>query len=628
MIRKLVSIAIAMLLLSACSKDAPEPDTYDPARDYFTFANSDQFVTEHLALELDVDFDAKQFRGFAILTMRRLDPQAAEVVLDSRDLAVKSAAVLTGETSAPAEFRFGEPDELLGTPLLVTLPEQIGERFDLVIEYATSPASTALQWLPPELTAGGRQPMVFSQSQSIHARSWVPLQDTPALRITYEATIRTPRNLLAVMSADNDPLAARTGEYRFEMPQPIPSYLLAIAVGNFYFASLGEDTGIYTEPELLDASVYEFADTQAMLETAESMFGPYEWGRYDLLVLPPSFPYGGMENPRLSFLTPSLLAGDRSLVAVVAHELAHSWSGNLVTNRTWRDIWLNEGMTSYLESRLMEVIYDVDRANEERVLGYRELLGNFERVPENMQALAPRMTREAGEDSQGTIPYHKGQLFLEFLEAEFGRDAFDAFLQGYFETFAWQTITTETFLEHLDQHLLSIEGAPLARSDVEPWLYEPGLPDTAPIPASTTLEAAAGMAADWSNGTIATADIPVDVWSAQALIHFINSLPEDLPHERLSDLDTVHGLSETRNAEIARTWFIQVAERRYVPAYEQLEAHLNRFGRGRLIAPVYQALAANGEDLELAREMFERAKAAYHPLVARWIASSLDINQG
>ena len=624
MIRKLVFVAFTTLLLSACSKDVPEPDTYDPAHDYFTFANSEQFVTEHLALELDVDFDARQFRGFAMLTMRRLDPQAAEVILDTRDLTIASATVLTGETSAPAEYRFGEPDELLGTPLVVTLPEQVGDRFELVLEYSTSPASTALQWLPPELTAGGKQPMVFSQSQSIHARSWIPLQDTPALRITYEATIRTPRNLLAVMSADNDPLAARTGEYRFQMPQPIPSYLLAIAVGNFYFASLGEDTGIYTEPEQLDASVYEFADTQAMLETAESMFGPYDWGRYDLLVLPPSFPYGGMENPRLSFLTPSLLAGDRSLVAVVAHELAHSWSGNLVTNRTWRDIWLNEGITSYLESRLMEVIYDVDRANEERVLGYRELLGNFERVPENMQALAPRMTREAGEDSQGTIPYYKGQLFLEYLEAAFGRDAFDAFLQGYFKTFAWQTITTETFLEHLDEHLLSIEGASLKRSDVEPWLYEPGLPDDAPRPQSTTLEAAAAMAADWSNGTTATADIPVDVWSAQALIHFINSLPEDLPHDRLTDLDTVHGLSETRNAEIARTWFIQVAERRYAPAYEQLEAHLIRFGRGRLIAPVYRALAANGEDLELAREMFERAKAAYHPLVARSIAEGLD----
>ncbi len=624
MIRKSVYVAFAILFLSACSKDAPEVDDYDPARDYYTFANAEQFITEHVALDLDIDFDAQVFRGSATLTMKRLDPAADEIILDTRDLEIVSAAVATDESSVPAEYRMGEIDELLGTPLIVTLPPDSGEQFDLVLEYSTSPSSTALQWLPPELTAGGKQPMVFSQSQSIHARSWVPLQDTPALRITYEATIRTPRNLLAVMSANNNPLAARTGEYRFEMPQPIPSYLLAIAVGNFYFAPLGEDTGIYTEPELLDASVYEFADTQAMLETAESMFGSYEWGRYDLLVLPPSFPYGGMENPRLSFLTPSLLAGDRSLVAVVAHELAHSWSGNLVTNRTWRDIWLNEGMTSYLESRLMEVIYDVGRANEERVIGYRELLGNFEQVPEDMQALAPRMTPEDGEDSQGTIPYYKGQLFLEYLEAAFGRETFDAFLNGYFETFGWQTITTEIFLAHLEQELLSMEGAPLTRAQVEPWLYEPGLPADAPVPVSATLDAAAEMAADWAGGAMATADIPVDVWSAQAVIHFINSLPGDLSDEKLADLDAVHSFSETRNAEIARTWFIQVATRRYTPAYPQLEAHLNRFGRGRLIAPVYRALASNGEDLDLAREMFERAKETYHPLVAMWIAQSLE----
>ncbi len=624
MTRKTLYVALAILFVSACSKDAPEVDDYDPARDYYTFANTEQFVTEHVALDLDIDFDAQVFRGSATLTMKRFDPAANQIVLDTRDLEIVSAAVVTDGSSVAADYYLGENDELLGTPLSVTLPPDSGERFDLVIEYSTSPASTALQWLPPYLTAGGKQPMVYSQSQSIHARSWVPLQDTPALRITYEATIRTPRNLLAVMSADNDPLAARTGEYRFEMPQPIPSYLLAIAVGNFYFAPLGEDTGIYTEPELLDASVYEFADTQAMLETAESMFGPYEWGRYDLLVLPPSFPFGGMENPRLSFLTPSLLAGDRSLVAVVAHELAHSWSGNLVTNRTWRDIWLNEGVTSYLESRLMEVIYDVDRANEERVIGYRELLGSFEQVPEEMQALAPRMTPEDGEDSQGTIHYHKGQLFLENLEAAFGREAFDTFLNGYFETFAWQTITTETFLAHLEQELLSMEGAPLTRAQVEAWLYEPGLPADARVPVSATLEAAAAMAADWAAGAVATADIPIDVWSAQAAIHFINSLPNDLAHEKLADLDAVHSFSETRNAEIARTWFIQVATRRYTPAYPQLEAHLNRFGRGRLIAPVYRALASNGEDLDLAREMYERAKETYHPLVKMWIAQGLE----
>ena len=614
---------LAFLALTACSRDEAPADDYDPARDYFTFADTGAFVTEHLALDLDVDFEDKAFRGFAMLSVRRVDPQAETLVLDTRDLSIDSVAILENGSAVPAEFAFGEPDEMLGTPLNIELPEATGDAFDVMIEYATSPQSTALQWLPPELTAGGEHPMVFSQSQAVHARSWVPLQDTPAIRITYEATIRTPQSLLAVMSANNDPLAPRTGEYHFDMPQPIPSYLLAIAVGNFYFAPLGEDTGVYTEPELLDASVYEFADTQAMLETAEKMYGPYEWGRYDLLVLPPSFPYGGMENPRLSFITPSLLAGDRSLVSVIAHELAHSWSGNLVTNATWRDGWLNEGMTSYIESRLMEVIYDVARVDEERVLNYRELLLDFERVPEPMQALAPRLDDADPDGFQGGVHYHKGQMFLEYLENAFGRDVFDEFLKSYFQEFAFGTITTEQFLDYLDAQLLSREDSPLTRADVERWTYEPGLPDDALIPSSTNLDAAEAAAKSWAAGDTELAGIDVANWSPQARIHFINSLPEDLSAEKLRELDAGWQLSSSDNAEIARTWFIQVATRRYTDAYDALAVHLNRYGRGRLIAPVYAALAKNGKDRELALEMFEQARASYHPITAIWISNSL-----
>ena len=624
MFRQIPLIVFAILLIAACSKETPEVDDYDPARDYFTFANIDAFVTEHLALDLDVDFEAEEFRGLAILTMRRLNPEANEIFLDTRDLTIASAAVLMNGSAEPAEHRFGETHETLGTPLIVTLPAGTGEKFDLVIEYKTSPDSSALQWLPPELTAGGKFPMVFSQSQAVHARSWVPLQDTPALRITYEATVRTPEALLAVMSANNDPLTPRTGEYHFEMPQPIPSYLLAIAVGNFYFAPLGEDTGIYSEPELLDASVYEFADTQAMLELAEEKFGPYDWGRYDLLVLPPSFPFGGMENPRLSFITPSLLAGDRSLVSVIAHELAHSWSGNLVTNATWRDGWLNEGMTSYLESRLMEVIYNVNRVDEERVLMYGELLQDLDEVPEPMQALAPRLDDTTSEDFQGGIHYSKGQMFLEYLESEFGREVFDAFLESYFREYAFGTITTEAFLDYLDLELLSLEDSPVTREQAEQWTYGPGLPETAIIPESENLTIAAGMARAWSEGDIELEEVPVADWSPQATIHFINSLPADLANEKLAELDAGWGLSDTSNAEIGRAWFIQVAERRYTDAYDALEAHLNRYGRGRLIAPVYYALATNGEDRELAREMFERARGAYHPITVGWIAGGLE----
>jgi len=617
MLRKLSLVVFPLLLISCAEKD-----DYDPAHDYFTFANTDEFVTQHLALDLDVDFDTKTLHGSVVLTMKVLDTSASWIFLDTRDIAVESVVFLgANETIEVAEYEMSATDAVKGTALAISVPENIkGEtEVEIRIQYETSPNASALQWLPPELTAGGKHPMMFSQSQSIHARSWIPLQDTPAVRVTYEAVIRTPAELLAVMSADNDPLTLRSGEYQFDMPQAIPSYLLAIAVGNLYFAPLGDDTGVYTEPELLDASVYEFADTQDMFDVAEEQFGPYRWGRYDLLVLPPSFPFGGMENPRLSFLTPSLLAGDRSLVSVVAHELAHSWSGNLVTNATWRDGWLNEGMTSYLESRLMEIIYDKDRVDEERVLNYQELLGDFETVAAERQGLAPRFDSGDADDVQGTIHYHKGQLFLQHLENGFGRERFDEFLLGYFDHYAFKSITTEVFVDYLDEKLLSPNPGVITRQQVEVWMYQPGLPEDAPVPSSKTLDRAAELAAAWAIGETSLEDVPVDRWSPQALIHFINSLPTDLAEEKLQALDSEIGLSETNNAEIARTWFIQVAMRRYTPAYAKLEEYLNRYGRTRLVAPVFGALAANGQDAELAKSMFAKARSSYHPITNGYI---------
>jgi aminopeptidase N len=624
-LQRLGLMICAISLLSACGRQAVVEDSYDPAKDYFSFANTGQVVTDHLRLDLTVDFDKRAFLGTATLNMRKRQADVREIVLDTRDLNIEAIRFITGPDEAiAADFRLGETDDVKGTPLVITVPTAAdAETLSLQIQYSTSPQSTALQWLPPELTAGKQHPMVFSQSQAIHARSWVPLQDTPAVRITYDATIRTPKALLAVMSADNDPMAPRSGRYTFSMPQPIPSYLLAIAVGNIYFAPVGEQTGVYAEPELLEASVYEFADTQDMLDQAEELFGPYEWGRYDLLVLPPSFPYGGMENPRLSFITPSLLAGDRSLVAVIAHELAHSWSGNLVTNATWRDGWLNEGVTSYLESRLMELIYGKDRVDEERVLAYEELLLDFEQVSPEMQALAPRLDSGDPDDFQGTIHYHKGQLFLQYLENAFGRPEFDRFLFGYFKDFAFQTITTERFLDYLDEQLLSAPGASVSRRQVEEWMYEPGLPDDAPMPRSATLDTAARLAGAWAAGELDLGEVPVAEWSPQALIHFINSVPRDIGNDRLGELDAAFGLSETRNAEIARTWFIQVANRRYITAYPQLEAHLARHGRGRLIAPVFAALVNNGVDKARAQAIFERVRGNYHPLVDASIARAL-----
>ncbi|MDJ0698627.1 MAG: M1 family metallopeptidase [Woeseiaceae bacterium] len=624
----LINGLLAVMAAAVLGCAEPEPPAAETATaDIFSFANTTQFVTRHLHLDLDVDFEAQVLRGSATLQLERVDGDASRIVLDTRDLDIAAAGFLVnGGKRVATAHTLGDRDDTLGAPLTIEVPSELADHklLSLRIDYNTSPESTALMWLPARLTAGGEHPLMFSQSQSIHARSWVPLQDTPAVRITYSATIRTPQELVAVMSADNDPAAARDGEFTFEMPQPIPSYLLAMAVGNLGFAELGDRTGVYAEPELLEASAWEFADTQAMLEKAETMFGPYQWGRYDILILPPSFPYGGMENPRLSFLTPSLIAGDRSLVAVVAHELAHSWSGNLVTNATWRDIWLNEGWTSYLEYRLMQEIFSVERAEEENVINYEELLDNFERIDPKYHGLAPRVDLDDPDYAQGTIPYHKGNLFLQYLEHAFGRGTFDAFITKYFDAHAFEVITSEQFLDYLDAELLSAYPGKVSRATVEEWFYQGGLPEAAVIPRAITLEEARELAVLWSRGEIGTDRIPIDAWSPHATIHFIDNLDADLSPDKLAELDAALRLSDTQNAEIARTWFTQVAKRRYRPAYEQLGSYLKRYGRARLIVPIYAALTNNGEDAGLAKELFAAARENYHPQTVGFIESTLE----
>lgn len=621
-----VTTGLTLALVSDAAEAGDPQSAYDPAHDYYTFANYQAFATRHLVLDLDVDFEARALVGTALLHLQVQDKEADTLVLDTRDIVIEAARVGPAEESLiPATFRMGEQHDLLGQALEVDLPAGLTDGTEFVVElrYRTTPGASALQWLPPELTSGGKYPLMFSQSQAIHARSWVPLQDTPAVRFTYSATIRTPNNLLALMSANNQPGTERDGLYHFEMPQPIPSYLLAIAAGDLVFAPVGEDTGVYAEPALLEASAYEFAGTQDMLDLAEQRYGPYDWGRYDLLILPPAFPYGGMENPRLSFITPSVLAGDRSLVSLIAHELAHSWSGNLVTNATWRDIWLNEGTTSYLEARLMEELYGKARTDEERVLAWDSLQASVLVVPPRFQPLAPKVLPADGEGPQQSMQYAKGQFFLEHLERLFGRDRFDPFLAAYFETFSWQSITTETFLDYLDEHLLSRYPGIYTRAQAGEWLYEPGIPEDFVPPVSATLQASTAAALAFAAGELELAGLDVSSWSPHTTVNFINQLPAGLSTERLAQVDEFFGFSASRNAEIARAWFIQVAKRRYLAAYPAMEAYLALHGRTRLIEPVYAALVANNKDAELAAGLFAERRNSYHPITVKRIETTL-----
>jgi aminopeptidase N len=420
--------------MTSCTQKLPErPVFHDP----HSYANAGQVKVRHLNLDLEALFDQRTVRGTAVLTIDRMDPKARQVVLDSQSLQIDETEV-SADASKYRETRFtvGKRDPILGAPLAIDIaPDTKYVR----IRYSSSPTASALQWLEPEQTSGKQKPFLYTQSEAIHARSWLPVQDSPSVRVTYEARVHVPPGMKAVMSATNCP---DTNDCRFVMDKPIPSYLIALAVGDLAFHPTGPRTGVWAEPSVVDKAASEFSDMENMLKAAETLYGPYQWGRYDVLVLPPSFPYGGMENPRLTFATPTVIAGDKSLVSLVAHELAHSWSGNLVTNATWSDFWLNEGYTVYSERRILEQLYGKKREEMEAVLGYQDLQEDLKTLKPADQILNINLDGRDPDDGMSDIPYEKGALFLTQLEHTFGRERFDAYLKGYFDHFAFQSITT------------------------------------------------------------------------------------------------------------------------------------------------------------------------------------------
>ncbi|MFK7886045.1 MAG: M1 family metallopeptidase [Gammaproteobacteria bacterium] len=582
-------------------------------RDYHSFANVDEARIEHVHLDLDVDFKRRQLRGEVALRVA-LQPGASKVVLDTRDLTIEEVLVYRGVTPEPLAFTLADADPNLGSALTITLPRTVSGNTRLVVRYATSPNASGLQWLTPEQTAGKNEPFLFSQSQAIHARSWMPIQDTPSVRMTYTATIRTPEHLLAVMSASNDPDTQRDGEYEFEMPQAIPAYLIALGVGDLTFQPMSERTGIYAEPSLVAAAAAEFEDTERMLEISEQLYGPYRWGRYDLLILPPSFPFGGMENPRLSFITPTVIAGDKSLVALIAHELAHSWSGNLVTNATWRDLWLNEGFTSFLTDRIMHQVYGERRAQMEYFLDVQSLEKDMKDMAAGDQILAVDLRGRDPDDVFSGVPYTKGQLFLTWLETRLGRERFDAFLRGYFDAFAFQSITTEQFMTYLETALLEKYPGVVSRERIEQWIFEPGLPSDRPQPYSNAFEVISGFTADWLAGRKTLAVAGNDDWSVHEWLYFLNNLPEDMPASRMAELDAAFDLTASRNNEIAHSWFLQAIRHDYAPAFVPMETYLVGIGRRKLIVPLYAALVTTDKGKRFAQRVYAKARPGYHPL--------------
>ncbi len=546
--------------------------------DPHSYADTAQPQTRSIDLTLRADFDRRVLEGEIALHFRA--PGCGPLDLDTRELRIDAVTLLDG---TPLPHELFAPEPILGARLRIDLPPgTAGVR----VRYATSPAATALQWLEPSQTMGG-QPFLFSQAQPIHARSLAPLQDTPRIRITVgTARFTVPSPLRALMAA------AAKGPDVFEMPQAIPPYLLAFAVGDLTSRQLSGRSAVWAERAVADAAAEEFGEVEQMLVSAEELFGPYEWDRFDILVMPPSFPYGGMENPRLTFVTPSLLAGDRSLVNVIAHELAHAWTGNLVTNASANDFWLNEGFTVYAERRILEALHGRDSAELHAAAGLHDLHTALERFAAHPELTCLRNDLRGidPDEAYSSVPYEKGSLLLRKLEETAGRPAWDEFLRAYLGEFRFQSITTQEFLDFLEARLPGLAS----RARALEFIDAPGLPADAPQPRSRRLEQLRAFEVEPAN--------PAE------LLVVLQALAPDSP--RLRELDARFGLANRRSLELRHTFVLLQLRAGAPEAVDAARRILLASGRMRYLRPLYTELARRHP--EAARRIYQEARAGYH----------------
>lgn len=566
--------------------------------------------TTHLNLELTLNMNDRVIDGVARHEVKNNGFEKA--YFDVKNLNISK--VTTGKKGEEKEVQFeiGESDTLLGAPLSIN----INKTDELInIYYSTNPDAEALGWLDPELTGSGKFPFLYTQGQAILTRSWIPVQDTPENRITYSAKVKAPKGILPLMSATNPTELNDSGVYTYEMQQAIPCYLLALTAGELEYRQLSHNSGVYAEPHLIDASAKEFKDIPKMIDAAEGLYGKYAWDVYDVLVLPYSFPFGGMENPRLTFLTPTLIAGDGSLVSTVAHELAHSWSGNLVTNSTWDDFWLNEGFTVYFENRIMEKVYGEEVAKMLAIIEYQELQNTVQQMEEEGRAEDTHLKLDLDErnpdDGMTDIAYVKGAFFLKTLEREVGREKFDQFINDYFNAYKFETLTTEDFLKYLETNLLEPNNVEF---NTEEWIYGAGIPDNVVQIESDRLAKVQALSKVIKNGESLPKDLKREDKTTQEWMAFIRGFEGELSVEKMEAIDAQLNFKNSGNSEIMTEWFVLGIKNDYKALRPEIKAFLKKVGRRKFLEPIYTTLIQTEENHEWAKEVYSEARPFYHAI--------------
>ena len=622
---KISLITIGLLTIASCENFTNSTSTDNSstkkeailnmkrATDHHSYSKPAEAVVTHLDWNAVVDFESRTIAATATFDLETSD-NAEKVILDIRELDILSVQV-DGKDSP---FNIGEEQEFIGSPLSIEITPSTKK---VSINYNTQPGADAFLWVEG---SENTHPFLFTQSQAILARTWIPCQDSPGIRFTYNATVDVPKDLMALMSAVNPTEKNAEGHYTFVMDQPIPSYLLALAVGDVEFRSVGEHTGVYATPNLIDAAEYEFSEMEDLLVAAESLYGKYAWERYDLLVLPSAFPFGGMENPRLTFATPTIIAGDRSLVSLVAHELAHSWSGNLVTNSTWDDFWLNEGFTVYFEQRIMEAVYGRDISEMLASLSYRGLVNELSDLSPNDTHLRLHLKGRNPDDGMTAIAYDKGFLFLRMIEETVGRAPFDAFLSEYFTKHAFKVMDTDNFIEYLESNLLTDEATRNA-VNLTAWIDGAGLPDNCPKIQSDRIEQVDIAVESWASGGMATSDLLWNDWIYQERYRFLKSIPSSVSVAKLDELNTTFKISSTGNNEVLFAWLEQAVLKGHEASYDRLETFLINVGRRKFLTPLYKALL-DTDQTNMALSIYKKARPNYHSVATGTMDELLNLN--
>lgn len=576
-----------------------------------SFTNADQVTTTHADISLFLDFNTKIVQGTVTYQFLSLQDGLTHVILDTKYLIIKSV-------ESANSWTMGQTHDVIGTPLAIELPQPVSaqQSFSLTIHYETTDKCTGLTWMSPSNTSGKKHPFCFTQCEAIHCRTLLPTQDSPQVKFTidYSIEVEVPYTVAAgaiFKSIVDQPNNRR--RFLSSLKIPIPAYLVAFAAGNIVSQEVGPRSRVYCEPEILEASVYEFGETETFLSTAENLLTPYEWEEYNILVLPGSFAYGGMENPTLTFMTPTLIAGDRSLTSTVGHEIAHSWTGNLVTNRNWEHFWLNEGFTVYVERKILERMFGVPVAHMHGLVGRKGLQeavdfyghdSNFTRLNLNLGDVDP-------DDAFSRVPYEKGYTLLMVLEQKVGEERFLSFLRDYIMRFRLKTVVSDDFVEMFGRYF------PDVQVDWQTWLRGTGMPHEYPV-LDDSLEKQV-------NETYERVKVPgyefvgneVDGWRVDQIVMLLEKCCADVkPHYR--QMGVMLHFNSSNNYEIKYRWVTIIILLNMVENFDQIRYFLTTQGRMKYVRPIYRLLIKNGH-LELAQDLFNMTRDYYQLSVVHLI---------